>query len=152
VSREFNYIVRIHGTNLDGNKTVPYALTDIRGVGVRLARAVVKNTGINPSIKLGNLSDADVRKLETAIEDPKNLGVPTWFINRRKDPHTGMDEHLLTSDLDFRIKEDIDMMKETRSWKGVRHHLGLKTRGQRTKTTARKGRSVGVSRRSVRRQ
>lgn len=149
MSKEFNYIVRIHGTNLDGNKSAPFALTDIRGVGIRLARAIVKETGVNPRIKLGTLSDADVKKLEEAIENPKNTGIPNWFINRRKDPHTGLDEHLLTSELDFRVKEDIDMLKETRSWRGVRHHLGLKTRGQRTKTTARKGRSVGVSRRRV---
>ncbi len=40
-------------------------------------------------------------------------------------------------------------MKETRSWKGNRHARGLKVRGQRTKTAARKGRSVGVSRSRV---
>jgi len=43
-------------------------------------------------------------------------------------------------------------MRETRSWKGERHARGLKVRGQRTKTTARKGRSVGVSRARVRQQ
>ena len=63
---------------------------------------------------------------------------------------TGENLHLLSSDLDLRIKDDIDIMRETRSWKGERHARGLKVRGQRTKTTARKGRSVGVSRSRMR--
>ncbi|MDH5792076.1 MAG: 30S ribosomal protein S13, partial [Candidatus Bathyarchaeota archaeon] len=41
MSREFNYIVRLHGTNLDGTKLLPYALCDIKGVGIRLARTIV---------------------------------------------------------------------------------------------------------------
>jgi len=74
------------------------------------------------------------------------------MLNRRKDIQTGKDLHLLGSDLQLRVKDDIDVMKETRSWKGDRHARGLKVRGQRTKTTARKGRSVGVSRSRVRQQ
>ena len=74
------------------------------------------------------------------------------MLNRRKDPQTGRDLHLLASDLTLAQREDIDIMKETRSWKGERHARGLKVRGQRTKTTARKGRSVGVSRARVRKE
>lgn len=150
VSREFNYIVRIHGTNLDGTKMVPYALTDIRGVGIRMARSIVKQLGVDPTHRMGNLSDGDVKRLEGALENPSSVGLPVWMINRRKDPMTGEDLHLLTSDLELRVKDDIDIMRETRSWKGERHARGLKVRGQRTKTTARKGRSIGVSRSSIR--
>jgi small subunit ribosomal protein S13 len=152
VSREFNYIVRLHGTNIDGTKMVPYALTEVKGVGVRLARAIVKQLALDPTERLGSLSDADVRRLEEAVENPQSIGLPTWMVNRRKDPMTGEDLHMLTSDLDLRNKDDIDLMRETRSWKGDRHSKGLKVRGQRTKTTARKGRSVGVSRSRVRQQ
>ena len=152
MSREFNYIVRLHGTNVDGTKLVPYALTEVKGVGVRLARAIVKQLGLDHTERLGNLSDADVRRLEDAVDNPQSVGLPTWMVNRRKDPMTGEDLHMLTSDLDLRNKDDIDIMRETRSWKGDRHSKGLKVRGQRTKTTARKGRSVGVSRARVRQQ
>jgi len=152
VSREFNYIVRLHGTNVDGTKLVPYALTEVKGVGVRLARAIVKQLALDPTERLGNLSDADVKRLEEAVEKPQSVGLPTWMVNRRKDPMTGEDLHLLTADLTLRNKDDIDIMRETRSWKGDRHSKGLKVRGQRTKTTARKGRSVGVSRARVRQQ
>jgi small subunit ribosomal protein S13 len=152
MSREFNYIVRLHGTNIDGTKMVPYALTEVKGVGVRLARAIVKQLDLDATERLGSLSDADVKKLETAIDDPVSIGLPIWMLNRQKDPMTGDDLHLLASDLDLRIKDDIDLMRETRSWKGERHARGLKVRGQRTKTTGRTGRSVGVSRARVQRQ
>ena len=149
MSREFNYIVRLHGTNLDGTKLVPYALCDIKGVGIRLARTIVKRLGLNPEERLGVLSDADVRRLDEVLEAPSSRGVPPWMLNRRKDTLNGEDVHMLSSDLDLRVKEDIDLMRETRSWKGERHARGLKVRGQKTKTTARRGRSIGVSRKGV---
>ena len=149
MSREFNYIVRLHGTNLDGTKLLPYALCDIKGVGIRLARTIVKKLGLDPEERLGSLSDADVRRLDEVLEAPSSRGVPHWMLNRRKDPLNGEDTHMLSSDLTLRVKEDIDLMRETRSWKGERHARGLKVRGQKTKTTARRGRSIGVSRKGV---
>jgi small subunit ribosomal protein S13 len=152
MSREFNYIVRLHGTNIDGTKMVPYALTEVKGVGIRLARAIVKQLELDATERLGSLSDADVKKLQEAIDTPDTVGLPNWMLNRQKDPMTGEHLHLLTSDLDLRLKDDIDLMKDTRSWKGDRHARGLKVRGQHTKTTGRSGRSVGVSRARIRRQ
>ena len=152
MSREFNYIVRLHGTNIDGTKMVPYALTEIKGVGIRLARAIVKQLSLDATERLGSLGDADIRKLETAIDDPASIGLPSWMLNRQKDPMTGDDLHVLASDLDLRNKDDIDLMRETRSWKGERHARGLKVRGQHTKTTGRTGRSVGVSKARVKQQ
>jgi len=147
VSREFKYIVRLHGTSLDGAKPLPYALCDLKGLGVRVAKGIVDGLGLDPGMRLGNLSDSEIKRLEDALEDPAGRGLPPWMLNRRKDPQTGEDLHMLTSDLTLREKEDIDLMREIRSWKGERHGRGLKVRGQRTKTTARKGRSIGVSRR-----
>jgi small subunit ribosomal protein S13 len=152
MSREFNYIVRLHGTNIDGTKMVPYALTEVKGVGIRLARSIVKQLGLDATERLGSLSDADVKKLETAIDDPASIGLPSWMLNRRKDPMTGDDLHVLASDLDLMNKDDVDLMRETRSWKGERHARGLKVRGQHTKTTGRTGRSVGVSKAKVKQQ
>jgi len=152
MSREFNYIVRLHGTNIDGTKMVPYAITQVKGVGIRLARSIVKQLGLDATERLGSLGDADVRRLEEAIDDPSSVGLPTWMLNRRKDPMTGRDLHLLASDLDLRVKDDVDLMRETRSWKGERHARGLKVRGQHTKTTGRTGRSVGVSKKQQQQQ
>jgi small subunit ribosomal protein S13 len=152
VSGEFNYIVRLHGTNIDGTKTVPYALTEVKGVGIRLARSIVKQVGLDPTERLGSISDSEVRILEKAIYDPASIGLPVWMLNRRKDPMTGENLHLIASDLELRIKDDIELMRETRSWKGERHRLGLKVRGQHTKTTSRSGRSMGISRSRIQRQ
>jgi small subunit ribosomal protein S13 len=152
VSREFNYIVRLHGSNLDGTKLIPYALCELKGVGIRVARTMIKRLGLDPTQRLGSFNDADIKRLEEMLDNPASHGIPLWMLNRRKDLKTGRDIHLLASDLTLREKEDVDVMRETRSWKGERHARGLKVRGQRTKTTARKGRSVGVSRSRVRQQ
>jgi len=149
VSREFNYIVRLHGSNLDGTKLLPYALCDLKGVGIRVSKTMIKKLGLDSSLRLGTLSEADVRRLEEILNNPAAGGIPNWMLNRRKDLETGKDIHLLGSDLTLRVRDDIDLMKETKSWKGNRHARGLKVRGQRTKTAARKGRSVGVSRSRV---
>jgi small subunit ribosomal protein S13 len=146
VSREFRIIVRLYGTSLDGTKPLPYALCGIKGMGIRVSRGVVKGLGLDPTMRLGDLSDSEIKRLEDVLENPAARGLPSWLLNRRKDPQTGGDLHLLTSDLTLRVKGDIDLMREIRSWKGERHGRGLKVRGQRTKTTSRKGRSVGVSR------
>jgi small subunit ribosomal protein S13 len=150
VSREFNYIVRIHGSNLDGTKLLPYALCELKGVGIRVSRTMIKQINLDPYRRLGDLNDTEIRRIEEVLNNPSSYGIPHWMLNRQKDPQTGNDQHLLASDLVLAIKDDIDTMRETRSWKGERHSRGLKVRGQRTKTTARKGRSVGVSRSRVR--
>jgi len=152
VSKEFNYIVRLHGSNLDGTKLLPYGLCELKGVGIRVARTMIKSLGLDATQRLGFLNEADIKKLEEILADPASRGIPSWMLNRRKDQQTGRDVHLLASDLVLREKEDVGVMRETRSWKGERHARGLKVRGQRTKTTARKGRSVGVSRARVRQQ
>jgi len=152
MSEDFNYIVRIHGANLDGTKKLAYALSEIKGMGIHMGRALVREIGLDPDQRLGGISGQDVRKIEEHLEDSKNMNIPSWIVNRRKDLRTGEDLHLTGSDVDLRVKEDIERMKETRSWKGERHRLGLKVRGQHTKTTARKGRSVGVSRKRIKRR
>ena len=56
---------------------------------------------------------------------------------------TGLDTHLLTSDLDFTISNDIEREKTVYSWRGYRHMFGLKVRGQYTTTSGRKAGAVG---------
>ena len=65
---------------------------------------------------------------------------------------TGKDIHLLSSDLVLQNKNDIDQMKKIRSWKGIRHSYGLKVRGQRTRTTGRKGKAIGVKKKQIKRR
>jgi small subunit ribosomal protein S13 len=146
---EFRYIVRVAGTDVDGTKKLPYGLLKIRGISSRIADAVVKVAGFNPEVRAGNLTDVEIRKLEAVVKEPSRHGVPAWLLNRRKDLETGKDVHLTGSDLALRKREDITLMTDTRSWKGVRHSLGLKVRGQKTRTTGKKGRVVGVTRKKL---
>ena len=147
MSREFRHIVRVTDTDIDGSLKVGYALTKIKGVSISLANAVLKKAGINPEIRLGLLSEEQVRKIEDVLLNPAKYGIPSWLLNRRKDLETGKNLHLLSSDLVLRTKMDIDFMKKIKSWKGYRHAYGLKVRGQRTRTTGRTGKTVGVSKR-----
>jgi len=149
VSKEFKYLVRLHGATLDGTKKLPYALRAVKGMGIRIAHTIIRNANLDPSLRLGNLSDAEVKRLEDVLDNPAARGLPSWMLNRRKDPNSGGDVHLLGSDLTLQLRADIDMMREIRSWKGERHARGLKVRGQKTKTAARKGRSIGVSKKQL---
>ena len=102
----------------------------------------------NPEQKIGYLSDEEVLKLEEVILNPQKLEkLPRWMLNRRNDYATGEDDHLIESDLVMSLRDDLNRMRKIRSYKGRRHEVGLPVRGQRTKSTFRKGSSVGVRRR-----
>jgi len=149
MSREFRHIVRVKGTDLDGSKRLLYGLTKIKGVGVSLANAIVKTAGFRPDIRLGELTETETAKVEDIISNPTKYNIPAHLLNRRKDQSTGQNLHLVTSDLTLRTRMDIDHMKNLKTWKGIRHSLGLKVRGQRTRTTGRKGKAVGVKKKAV---
>ena len=109
-----------------------------------MANTIVKLGNLKADSRLGNLTDAEISKIEDIISDFSKYSIPSRLVNRRKDLESGRDIHLITADLTLSTKNDIDFMKNIKSWKGVRHSLGLKVRGQRTKCTGRTGRSVGV--------
>jgi small subunit ribosomal protein S13 len=141
---EYRHLVRIAGKDLEGSKKVVVALSDLRGVGYNFANIVVKKLGLDQRVRVGTLSESQVREIEKALRDATALELPAYFYNRRRDPETGETKQLLGADLDFALKTDIDNERNVQSWKGIRHSLGLKVRGQRTRTTGRKGRTVGV--------
>ncbi len=78
------------------------------------------------------------------MRNPGNYNIPSHMFNRRSDPQTGENKHLIGSELRFAIKSDVDLLRKTRSYKGIRHELGLPVRGQRTRSSFRKGAIVGV--------
>lgn len=141
---EFRHLVRISGKDLEGGKKLIVGLSDLKGVGYNFANVITSKLGLDPRVRLGTLSDEQVKEIEAAIQATSRSALPKWYYNRRNDPDTGEARQILGSDLDFIQKNDIEDEKNIRSWKGVRHSLGLKVRGQRTRTTGRKGRTVGV--------
>jgi ribosomal protein S13 len=131
---------------IDGNAKIEYGLTQIKGIGRRFAQAIVKISEIDPEIRIGAIAEKDLNRIEEIIMNPVQNGIPGWMVNRKKDLVTGGNIHMLANQLDLSVKKDIDRMKRIKSYKGVRHHLGLKVRGQRTKSTGRHGLVIGVVR------
>ena len=146
MSKEFNVVVRILDTDLKGENVVVEELTKIKGVGPTLARAILHRLGIPINRRVGELSQEE---LDRIVDEIKNIEsrYPPYLLNRRFDRETGEDRHLIGSELEFTVSRDIEFEKSIKSWRGIRHRLGLKVRGQRTRTTGRKSKvPVGVRR------
>lgn len=149
---EFRHIIRIADTDLEGSLKVAHALTGIKGIGIRLANVIVEKAGLDSETRLGFLSDVNVKKIEDIMENPLKYGLPSWLLNRQKDVETGKDRHFIGSDMILQVKTDIDKMKRIKSWRGFRHAYGLKVRGQRTKTTGRSKKALGVKKKLLTRR
>ena len=145
LSEQYENLIRILGNDIPGEKKTLIGLTQIRGIGYMFANSMLQILKINPDSRIGTLSVEQVSSIEKMIQDPKSQNFPTWFLNRQKDIVTGDDMHLITSDIAFNLRNDIEREKGVFSWRGYRHMYGLKVRGQRTRCTGRKGGAVGVA-------
>ena len=145
LSTQYENLIRILGNDIPGERKILVGLTQIRGVGMMFANSIINHLKIDPNSKIGYLNSEQVSSIEKVIEDPQSSNFPTWFLNRRKDAETGKDLHLVTSDIAFNVRNDIEREKSVFSWRGYRHMFGLKVRGQRTRCTGRKGGAVGVA-------
>jgi small subunit ribosomal protein S13 len=145
-SQEYKHIVRIANADLKGEKHIAYALRYVKGVGFAFSNAICKLAGIDGHKKTGDLTDAEVVKIESILREPSKAGIPAWLFNRKKDPDTGADKHLVGTDVKYVMENDIKMMKKIKCYKGVRHSLELPVRGQRTRSNFRKkkGNVIGV--------
>ena len=108
-------MARIAGIDLPRDKRIEIALTYVYGIGRKTATDICANTGVDPDIRVRDLSEDDAAKLREYIE--KNIRV----------------EGDLRRDVAF----DIKRLVEIGCYRGVRHRKGLPVRGQRTKTNAR---------------
>jgi len=141
---DFNYIVRIANTDIDGEKRIIFGLTQIKGLGRRMATFVADSAGIDRKIKCGNLKEPQLEKINKVLET-MNEKAPKWILNHRKDYDTGKDLHLVGSDIEMRLRDEVNLLKMIRSYRGIRHETGLRVRGQRTRANNRRGLSLGVS-------
>ncbi len=141
---DFKYIVRLSNTDINGEKNVIYGITTVKGIGLHMASLITDKTGINRHMKMGDLADAQIEKLQSAIDDISK-SAPVWMLNHRKDYDTGENVHLIGNEIEIRLRDEINIMKKIRSYKGIRHERGLPVRGQRTKSNNRKGLALGVS-------
>lgn len=147
--KEPKKIVRLAGRDLKGSLPIQTALTELKGVGASMSKVIAYSAGIEGTERIGNLDDGQIEKLNDVLHNPKDYNIPSWMLNRRKDFETGEDLHLLGGDIEIAERSDIGRERSIRSRRGIRHERGLPVRGQRTKSTGRKGMSVGVERKKL---
>ena len=109
-------MARISGVDLPREKRVEIALTYIYGIGRTTSNRLLAEADVNPDIRVKDLSDEEVRRISTAIEN---------------------DHILVEGDLRRDIAMNIKRLQEIGCYRGIRHRKGLPVRGQKTKTNAR---------------
>ena len=146
-AKETRKIVRLMATDLDGNLSVEKALRRIKGIGFMFSKAICIATSMDPKQKIGLLSDDDLKQLENVIRNPPLM---PWLLNRRKDTDSGQNLHLTGATIDLRKREDINILRRIRAYRGIRHEMGQPVRGQRTRSSFRTQRTVGVTKKAAR--
>jgi len=145
---DFKFIVRMVSTDIDGEKRILDGITSIKGINYRLSHILADQLKVPYDRLMGDLSDEEVAKLTELIEDiPSNL--PVWLLNRQRDLESGEDTHAISTDLEMTEREDVNLLRKMRSYRGIRHETGQKVRGQRSRSNGRSGATVGVSRKKV---
>ena len=108
-------MARISGVDLPREKRIEIALTYIYGIGRTTADEIIAATGINPDVRVKDLTEEDIGKLRDYI-----------------------DHHLkVEGDLRREVSMNIKRLMEIGCYRGLRHRRGLPVRGQRTHTNAR---------------
>ncbi|MFH0835076.1 MAG: 30S ribosomal protein S13 [Candidatus Micrarchaeota archaeon] len=155
--KDFKGIVRILGKDVEGHVYLRDALRKVKGIGQNLGlilnRIIKREMQIYPAETLvGNLSDAQMEKVEEIIKAPQKHGVRPHSLNRPRDVETSQPAHFLASDLAFTQRQDLEREKGVRSWRGWRISMGQRVRGQHSRTTGRTGMSVGVLKKAIKAQ
>ncbi|KAH0512437.1 40S ribosomal protein S18 [Microtus ochrogaster] len=145
IPEKFQHILRVLNTNIDGRRKIAFAITAIKGVGRRYAHVVLRKADIDLTKRAGELTEDEVERVITIMQNPRQYKIPDWFLNRQKDVKDGKYSQVLANGLDNKLREDLERLKKIRAHRGLRHFWGLRVRGQHTKTTGRRGRTVGVS-------
>ncbi|KAJ6938779.1 40S ribosomal protein S18 [Populus alba x Populus x berolinensis] len=142
-NEEFQHILRVLNTNVDGKQKIMFALTSIKGIGRRFANIVCKKADVDMNKRAGELSAEELDKLMTIVANPRQFKIPDWFLNRQKDYKDGKYSQVVSNALDMKLRDDLERLKKIRNHRGLRHYWGLRVRGQHTKTTGRRGKTVG---------
>ena len=108
-------MARLVGVDLPRDKRIEVGLTYIYGIGLTTSKKILAETGVDPSVRVKDLTDAEEAKLRECIDK----------------------EFTVEGDLRRQTALDIKRLTEIGSYRGMRHRRGLPVRGQRTKTNAR---------------
>ncbi|MDG1525793.1 MAG: 30S ribosomal protein S13 [Candidatus Thalassarchaeaceae archaeon] len=142
---DFNYIIRLADSDVDGLSRIGMGLTSVKGVGVRTALQICKIAGIDKDKLGGHLTDAEQEKIRKAI-DVYPEQVPLWMLNRQRDIETGDELHLFSMEVSMTQGDDIARLRSTKAYRGLRHAARKRVRGQRTRSNGRTGLTLGVQR------
>ena len=116
-------MARIAGVDIPREKRVVIALTYIYGIGKTSAEQICSEAGVEESVRVRDLSEAEIANLRNKIDD--------WVAD------TEREFFYVEGDLRRQIQEKIKRKVEVNSYQGIRHRRGLPVRGQRTHTNAR---------------
>ena len=108
-------MARLVGVDLPRNKRIEIALTYIYGIGLTTAKQIIAETGVDPDVRVKDLTEEDLAKLRDYIQ--QNLKVE--------------------GDLHREVSQNVKRLMEIGCYRGLRHRRGLPVRGQRTHTNAR---------------
>ncbi|KAL1782987.1 40S ribosomal protein S18 [Sigmodon hispidus] len=144
IPEKFQHILRVLNINTDGRQKIAFAITDIKAVGQRYAHVVLRKTDIDLTKRAGELTEDEVERVVTIMQNPRQYKILDWFLNRQKDVKDGKYSQVLAHGLDNKLCEDLERLK-IRAHRGLCHFWGLRVRGQHTKTTGHQVHTVGVS-------
>ncbi|MBS3144013.1 30S ribosomal protein S13 [Candidatus Woesearchaeota archaeon] len=145
---DFKELIRVASTDIPGKKKLYYGLTNIHGISYSFSNALCLTLNLDKNRKIGSLNEKEIKDIETSISHPEKI--PAWVRNRRKETETGADVHAIGSNLKLMQEFDVRRLKKIRSYRGMRHALGLPVRGQSTKAHFRHGKVVGVVKKATR--
>jgi small subunit ribosomal protein S13 len=136
-------LIRILSKDIEGGLNVYVGLTKIKGISWSLSNAICKSLKLDKKRKIGSLTKEEIDQINDFVKKPK---IPVFLLNRKSDYETGEDKHLLGTNLELQKEMDIGRLKKIKSYKGLRHSIGLPLRGQRTRSHFRrnKRKSVGI--------
>ena len=143
---EFTHILRVQNTNINGKQKAPFGLRQIKGIGRRFAILAMKIAQIDVAKRSGEVTEKEITSVNDILARPSEYNIPKWFMNRQKDPRNGTWSHLISNQLDTILREDLERMRKAKHHRGLRHYWGIRVRGQRTKSTGRCGKTLGVTR------
>ncbi|MCL5784941.1 MAG: 30S ribosomal protein S13 [Patescibacteria group bacterium] len=123
-------MMRIAGVDLPDNKRIDIGLTYLYGVGRSNVVEIIKQAGIDGSVRMKDLTESEIGRINKALDHLKIEG-----------------------DLMQEVNQNIKRLEEIGTYRGIRHRRGLPTRGQRTRSNARtrrgKRKTVGTVRKEV---
>ena len=143
-NEDFQHILRVLNTNVDGKQKIMFAMTSIKGIGRRFANIACKKADVDMNkrcffllvefncslirtflwlllklgflfVRAGELTAAELDSVMTVVANPRQFKIPDWFLNRKKDYKDGKYSQVVSNALDMKLRDDLERLKKIRS-------------------------------------